>query len=76
MSKSRKQRERQRAYVAGQLYEWGAAHADKRPTMTTPAPDFAIRTLDGASWSEDSRYMRWLLPVCAVGNRPAPLPNP
>jgi len=28
-----------------------------------PPPDFSIRTLDGASWSEDSSYMRWTLPV-------------
>jgi hypothetical protein len=30
-------------------------------------PDFTIRTMDGASWSEGSRYMRWTLPT-ALGS--------
>ena len=39
-----------------------------QPAPYVPSPEF-IRaysrpiTLDGASWSEDGRYMRWTLPV-------------
>jgi hypothetical protein len=78
LAKSQKWRERQRAYEANQLHDWHAAReAQAAPTSPPPeppptAPDFGIRTLDGASWSEDSRYMRWTLPVSSGSNRPTP----
>jgi hypothetical protein len=77
LAKSAKWRERQKAYEAGQLYQWEAAQRAAAPTAPPApptAPDFSIRTLDGASWSEDSRYMRWLLPTNpsrVVGDVPA-----
>jgi hypothetical protein len=79
LAKSAKWRERQRAYEAGQLYQWEAQRSVAQAVppaapAPTPPPDFSIRTLDGASWTEDSRYMRWLLPTNpsrVVGGVPA-----
>jgi hypothetical protein len=50
------------------------------PTPYTPSPAFARAyaasiTHEGASWSEDSRYMRWTLPVSSGSNRPTPPRN-
>jgi hypothetical protein len=86
MANSYKQRDRQRAYNAGQLHEWHNAQRDgvpKReaeapakglrpnapPTTATAPPDFAVRTLDGASWPEESRYMKWTLPTQVASPR-------
>jgi hypothetical protein len=42
-------------------------NAIKRAKLAEAAapPDFSIQTLEAVSWSEDSRYPRWLLPVNA-----------
>jgi hypothetical protein len=65
LAKSHKWRERQKAYEAGTLHEWEKAREAERAPPAPPQaqPDFSIRTLDGASWSEDSRYMQWTLPT-------------
>jgi hypothetical protein len=37
---------------------------------TDGKPDFGIQTMEGASWSEGSRYMVWTLPTTAsMSNR-------
>jgi hypothetical protein len=59
MTKSAKWRDRQRAFEDNRLHEWHAAQP------ASNAPDFSIQTLEAVSWSEDSRYPRWLLPVNA-----------
>jgi hypothetical protein len=81
MANSYKQRDRQRAYNAGQLHEWHNAQRDgvpKREAEATPpppttAPDFAVSTIDGASWPADetgySKYMKWTLPTQVASPR-------
>jgi hypothetical protein len=59
-------RERQEAAKEGKLPAWYAKRAAEAPAPPPPAPDFAIQTLEGASWSEESRYMTWTLPRWAV----------
>lgn len=76
MANSYKQRERQRAYNAGQLHEWHSAQratAEVTPPPPPAAPDFAVRTIDGASWPADetgySKYMKWTLPTQVASPR-------
>ena len=65
MSKSQKQRERQRAYVDSTLHEWHTEREATPPT-STPANPFdnydSIRTPEAAEWDERG-YMRWQLPL-------------
>jgi hypothetical protein len=82
--------ERKMAEAEGRLPEWYAQRAEEpvaREASRAPPPppppavppsaplDFSIRTLDGASWSENSRYMRWTLPTNTGSNRPTPPRN-
>jgi hypothetical protein len=66
MSKSRKQRERQRAYVAGTLHEW---HAEREATPPAPpppapapatpfAPPGAVRSIQGQRPNEREAWER------------------
>jgi hypothetical protein len=67
MANSYKQRDRQRAYNAGQLHEWHNAQREAEVTKPTPpalcakAPDFAVRTIESTEWIEGDRYPRFLL---------------
>jgi hypothetical protein len=82
MANSYKQRDRQRAYNAGQLHEWHNAQREAEAPAAPPhtpkalcanAPDFAVRTEDGASWPADetgySKYMKWTLPTQVASPR-------
>jgi hypothetical protein len=45
----------------------GAARS-RKPSLkpTDGKPDFGIQTMEGASWSEGSRYMVWTLPTASM----------
>jgi hypothetical protein len=49
----------------------------RKPSLkpTDGKPDFGIQTMEGASWSEGSRYMVWTLPTASMsaGGMPFPL---
>jgi hypothetical protein len=48
----------------------------RKPSLkpTDGKPDFGIQTMDGASWSEGSRYMVWTLPTASMSAGGMPFP--
>jgi hypothetical protein len=66
LAKSAKWRSRQRAYEAGELYQWEKARAavtQSELRTAPPAPDFSVSTVEGTEWREGERYPRFILPI-------------
>jgi hypothetical protein len=64
-------RERHEAAKEGRLPDFYAKReAEKAYAQpASNAPDFSVQTLESVSWSEDSRYPRWLLPTQVASPR-------